>query len=200
MVVCCLLCNCCSICCPSIHSSIQPSVYPSTLPSIHPPIHQPFHPSTHPSIHPPTHPPIHPSGFTKAVTVFQKPNTIPLCFSTDLVLNFLLSWLIVLLPSVFLGRQPFLLSSGIHSIINFGSLSSGILLTWPYHCSLFFFMMSMMSGCPFNMLKNQTPSLRNQTREKLLVSHRVPAHVADRGTLTRCGGYRGNKIPRVDQN
>ena len=50
---------------------------------------------------------------------------------------------------VFLGRPLFLLSSGIHSIINFGILSSGILLTWPYHCSLFFSMMSMMSGCPF---------------------------------------------------
>jgi hypothetical protein len=32
---------------------------------------------------------------------------------------------------VFLGRL-FLLSSGIHSIINFGILSSDILLTWPY--------------------------------------------------------------------
>jgi len=50
---------------------------------------------------------------------------------------------------VFLGRPLFLLSSGIHSIINFGILSSGILLTWPYHCSLFFSVMSMMSGCPF---------------------------------------------------
>jgi len=50
---------------------------------------------------------------------------------------------------VFLGRPLFLLSSGIHSIINFGILSSGILLTWPYHCSLFFCMMSMMSSCPF---------------------------------------------------
>ena len=33
---------------------------------------------------------------------------------------------------VFLGRPLFLLSSGIHSIINFGILSSGILLTWPF--------------------------------------------------------------------
>ena len=40
---------------------------------------------------------------------------------------------------VFLGRSLFLLSSGIHSIINFGILSSGILLTWPYHCSLFIY-------------------------------------------------------------
>ena len=38
------------------------------------------------------------------------------------------------------------------------------------------------------------------TREKLLVSHRAPPQVADRGTLTRYGGYRGNKIPGVDQN
>ena len=34
---------------------------------------------------------------------------------------------------VFLGRPLFLLSSGTHSIINFGILSSGILLTWPYN-------------------------------------------------------------------
>ena len=38
---------------------------------------------------------------------------------------------------VFLGHPLFLLSGGIHSIISFGSLSSGILLTCPYHCSLF---------------------------------------------------------------
>jgi hypothetical protein len=31
---------------------------------------------------------------------------------------------------VFLGRPLFLLSPGIHSIINFGSLSFCILLTW----------------------------------------------------------------------
>ena len=37
---------------------------------------------------------------------------------------------------VFLGRPPFLLSCGIHSITSFGILSSGILLTWAYHCSL----------------------------------------------------------------
>ena len=35
------------------------------------------------------------------------------------------------------------------SIINFGVLSSRILLTWPHHCSLFCPMMSMMSGFPF---------------------------------------------------
>jgi hypothetical protein len=50
---------------------------------------------------------------------------------------------------VFLGRPLFLLFSGIHSIINFGILSSGILLTWPYLCSLLFSRMSIMSGFPF---------------------------------------------------
>ena len=94
---------------------------------------------------------IYPSGFITTVAVFRKPNAIPLCFSIDLVLNFLLSWLLVLLPSTFFldVRPLFLLSSGTHSIINFGIFSSGILLTWPYHCSLFFSMMSMMSGFPF---------------------------------------------------
>ena len=37
-------------------------------------------------------------------------------------------------------------------------------------------------------------------REKLLVPHRAPPQVADRGTLNRYDGYRGNKIPGVDQN
>ena len=47
---------------------------------------------------------------------------------------------------VYLGCPLFLLSRGIHSLINFGILSSGILLTWPYHCSL---LLSMVSGFPF---------------------------------------------------
>ena len=47
---------------------------------------------------------------------------------------------------VFLGRPLFLLSGGIHSIISFGSLSSGILLTCSYHCNPFFSIVSMMSG------------------------------------------------------
>jgi len=34
----------------------------------------------------------------------------------------------------------------------------------------------------------------------LLVSHRVPPQVVDRGRLARYGGYWGNKIPRMDQN
>ena len=38
------------------------------------------------------------------------------------------------------------------------------------------------------------------TRVELLVSHRAPPQVADRGRLTRYGGYWGNKISRVDQN
>ena len=50
---------------------------------------------------------------------------------------------------VFLGRPLFRLSRGIQSIINFGILSSGILFTWPYHCSLFCCIISMMSSFPF---------------------------------------------------
>ena len=50
---------------------------------------------------------------------------------------------------VSLGRPLFLLSIGVNSVTNFGILSSGILLTWPYHCNLFFSMMSMMSCFPF---------------------------------------------------
>ena len=55
-------------------------------------------------------------------------------------------------PSIhfFLGRPLFLLSRDIQSVINFGILSSGILLTWPYHCSLFCRMIYMMSGFPFS--------------------------------------------------
>ena len=50
---------------------------------------------------------------------------------------------------VFLGHPLFLLSSGIYSIINFGSLSSCILLTWPYHWSLFLSMMSIIFGLKY---------------------------------------------------
>ena len=78
------------------------------------------------------------SGFLTAVAVFRKPNAIPLCFSIDLVLDFFVV-MAVCNPSihVFLGRPLLLLSRGIQSINNFGILSSGILSTWPYHCSLF---------------------------------------------------------------
>ena len=50
---------------------------------------------------------------------------------------------------VFLGRPLFLLSPGIHYIISFGSLSSCILLTWPYHWSLYLSIISIMSGFSF---------------------------------------------------
>ena len=54
---------------------------------------------------------IYPSGFITAVAVFRKPNAIPLCFSIDLFLNFLLSWLLVLLPSMFFLDVFFFFSS-----------------------------------------------------------------------------------------
>ena len=41
------------------------------------------------------------SSFLTPVAVFHKPNAIPLSFSTDLDLIFLLSWLFVLLASTF---------------------------------------------------------------------------------------------------
>jgi hypothetical protein len=44
---------------------------------------------------------IYPSGSMTAVAVFRKTNAIPLCFSIDLVLNLSLSWLRVLLLSMF---------------------------------------------------------------------------------------------------
>ena len=50
---------------------------------------------------------------------------------------------------IFLGRPLLLLSRVIHSIINFGILSPGILLIYPDHFSLFLSMMSMISGFPF---------------------------------------------------
>jgi len=44
---------------------------------------------------------IYPFFLKTAVAVFRKPNAIPLCFSIAVVLSFLLSWLLVLLPSTF---------------------------------------------------------------------------------------------------
>jgi len=94
--------------------------------------------------HPSIYLSIYISGFFNSCRLLPKPNAIPLCFSIHLVLNFLLLWLLVHLPSTFFfGRPLFLFSRGIHSIINFGILSFGILLTWPYHCSLLFSMMCM---------------------------------------------------------
>jgi hypothetical protein len=60
------------------------------------------------SVRPSFRPSVHPSvRFYKAVAVFWKPSAIPPCFCTDLVLNFLLSWLLVLLPSTFFLDIPF---------------------------------------------------------------------------------------------
>jgi hypothetical protein len=59
-------------------------------------------------------------------------------FSIDLVLNFSLSWLRTPSICAFLGCPLFRLSCGTHSKINFGILSLGILLMWPYHCSTLF--------------------------------------------------------------
>jgi hypothetical protein len=78
------------------------------------------------------------SGLVTAVAIFRNPYTIPFCLTTDLLLNVLFSWLLVHLPCTFFLDILFLLSPGIHSIINFGSLSSCILLMWPYHWSLLF--------------------------------------------------------------
>ena len=55
-------------------------------------------------------------------------------------------------------------------------------------------------GRPLFLLSPGIHSIISFGSEKLLVSHRAPPQVADRGTLTRYGGYRGNKIPGVDQN
>ena len=77
------------------------------------------------------------SGLVTAVAVFRNPNTIPFCLTADLLLN-VFSWLLVHLPSTFfLDVLVFFFPRGIHSIINFGSFSSCILLTWPYHWGLF---------------------------------------------------------------
>jgi hypothetical protein len=71
------------------------------------------------------------SGLVTAVAVFRNPNTIPFCLTTDLLLKCLV-FMAARTPSihVFLGRPLFLLFPGIHSVINFGSLSFCILLTW----------------------------------------------------------------------
>ena len=45
--------------------------------------------------------------FLTAVAVFRKPNAIPLCFSIAPILNFLLSWLLALLPSTFFSGVLF---------------------------------------------------------------------------------------------
>ena len=65
---------------------------------------------------------------------------------------------------------------------------------------------SCMRKCMFpNLLQKNTHThtrarARAHTRVELLVSHQTPSQVADRGTLIRNDGYRGNKIPGADQN
>ena len=57
--------------------------------------------------------------------------------------------------------------------------------------------------CPMTcctVLVSFSPVTTKWTRVELLVSHWVPPQVADRGTLARYGGYRGNKILGADQN
>ena len=75
--------------------------------------------------------------FLTAVAVFRKPNAIPLCFSIDTALNFLLSWLLVLLPSTFsldllLSFSPAV--SNIKLILLFSSLA----FFWPGHTTVVF--------------------------------------------------------------
>jgi len=78
---------------------------------------------------------------------------------------------------VFLGRPLFLLSRGIQSITNLDILSSGILLTWPYHCSLFFSMTSMMSGFPFTHIISFTCSFFILSILDFLAEISKPLHV-----------------------
>ena len=88
---------------------------------------------------------------------------------------------------VFLGRPLFRLSIGTHSIINFGILSSGILLTWPYHCSLFFSMMSMIW---------YWWSINNYSVSKIFISPKLLRNVDPAVTILNCvrqmpGSYLG---------
>jgi len=97
--------------CLSVRPSVRPSIHPSVRPSIRPSVHPSVRPSIRPSVRPSIRPSVRPSVrlpvclslsvypvFLTAIAVFSKPNATPLCFSTDLVLNFLLSWLLLLLP------------------------------------------------------------------------------------------------------
>ena len=134
---------------------------------------------------------IYPSGFITAVAVFRKPNAIPLCFSTDLFLNFLLSWLLVLLPSTFFLDVLFFFPPLVHSIINFGILSSGILLTWPYHCSLFF---SMMSGFPFILIISFICFLCVNTKILYFI---CPSYIKAKFTVSKGISSLRNKIKKI---
>jgi len=95
------------------------------------------------------------SGFLTAVTVFRKPNAIPLCFSIDLVLTFLLSWgapKVALLPGSFI-----LICQGLEEE-NLDQKSPG-----PSGWGLTQRASSLLITKKQEMLKNQTPSLGNQT-------------------------------------
>ena len=96
------------------------------------------------------HSPIYPSGLFNSCRRLPEPKRHSSLFLHCSGYRSLDVMAALLLPSTFfLDVLFFLLSGGIHSIISFGSLSSGILLTCPYHCSLFFCVVSMMSGFPF---------------------------------------------------
>ena len=47
---------------------------------------------------------------------------------------------------------------------------------------------------------NTQPTHTHTHCVELLASHQAPPQAADRGKLDRYDGYRGNKIPGVDQN
>ena len=72
---------------------------------------------------------------------------------------------------VFLGRPLFLLTRGIQSIINFGILSSGILLTWSYHCSLFCSVISIISRFPFTPIISFKSSFFKSNENTNLMQH-----------------------------
>ena len=57
--------------------------------------------------------------FLTAIAVFRKPNAIAFCLSIDLVPNFLLSWLLVLLPSTFFLDVLFSFSPVVSNPIQF---------------------------------------------------------------------------------
>ena len=105
---------------PSVSVRPRLSVYPSVRPSARPPVRPclPVYPPTRSPVRPPARSPVRvclsarlsvrpsvrPSGFITTVSVFRKPNSIPFCFSIDLVPSSLLPWLLVLpLSTFFLG-------------------------------------------------------------------------------------------------
>ena len=119
--------------CLSVSLSIYPSIYLSSHPSIHLSIHLSINPSIlsiYPSIYLSIHLSVYLSGFITAVAVFHKPNTIPLCFSIDLVPSSLLPWLLVLLLSTFFLDLHFSLSNET-GVQQFHEEWLTLLYTWP---------------------------------------------------------------------